>query len=158
MKLSQVLITYSMSHQPSEKGFIPNFELLWYTLSQVNVCVLTSPVVLFLNLRITAPGFPVQTAVYETFVADGHTEYYGENDFKAVAPGKYEPIFVFDTCNADQFKTDLKAHQQGKSDYQTFIDQCAQNGVEKWAVDMTKMTCTYFDKTDNEILTETIPQ
>ncbi len=95
---------------------------------------------------------------YETFVADGHTEYYGENDFKAVAPGKYEPIFVFDTCNADQFKTDLKAHQQGKSDYQTFIDQCAQNGVEKWAVDMTKMTCTYFDKTDNEILTETIPQ
>ena len=36
---------------------------------------------------------------YETFVADGHTEYYGENDFKAVAPGKYEPIFVFDTCN-----------------------------------------------------------
>lgn len=70
MKLSQVLITYSMSHQPSEKGFIPNFELLWYTLSQVNVCVLTSPVVLFLNLRITAPGFPVQTAVYETFVTD----------------------------------------------------------------------------------------
>lgn len=95
---------------------------------------------------------------YETFVADGHTEYYGENDFKAVAPGKYEPIFVSDTCNADQFKSDLKAHQQGKSDYQTFIDQCAQNGVEKWAVDMTKMTCTYFDKTDNEILTETIPQ
>ncbi len=95
---------------------------------------------------------------YETFVADGHTEYYGENDFKAVAPGKYEPIFVSDTCKADQFKSDLKAHQQGKSDYQTFIDQCAQNGVEKWAVDMTKMTCTYFDKTDNEILTETIPQ
>lgn len=95
---------------------------------------------------------------YETFVADGHTEYYGENDFKAVAPGKYEPIFVSDISNIDQFKLDLKAHQQGKSDYLTFIDQCAHHGVEKWAVDMTKMTCTYFDKTDNEILVETIPQ
>lgn len=95
---------------------------------------------------------------YETFVADGHSEYYGENEFKVVAPGKYEPIFVSDIGNIDQFKSDLKAHQQGKSDYQTFIYQCAQNGVEKWAVDMTKMTCTYFDKTDNEILTETIPQ
>ncbi|MEW5675587.1 DUF1398 family protein [Flavobacterium enshiense] len=95
---------------------------------------------------------------YETFVADGHTEYYGENDFKAVAPGKYEPIFVSDACNDDQFKTDLKAHQQGKSDYLTFINQSAEHGIEKWAVDMAKMTCTYFDKAGNKILIENIPQ
>ena len=31
------------------------------------------------------------------------------------------------------------------------------SGIEKWVVCLQKMTCTYYDKAGNEILTEQIP-
>ena len=95
---------------------------------------------------------------YETFVTDGHTDYYGANDYKTSAPAKYEPLTIALKCNNEQFKADLKEHQQGKTDYPTFIGMSAKFGVEKWAVCMEKMTCTYYDKAGNEILVEKIPQ
>lgn len=94
---------------------------------------------------------------YETFVTDGHIVYFGENDFQVAAPAKYEPLSVADVCNAEQFKADLLAHQQGKTNYLTFCNDCAKSGIEKWAVCFDKMTCTYFDKANNEILVEQIP-
>ena len=95
---------------------------------------------------------------YETFVIDGHTDYYGKNDYKASSVARYEALTIATTTNTEQFKVDLKAHQQGKTDYQTFIRMCASFGIEKWAVCMGKMTCTYYDKAGNEILIEQIPQ
>lgn len=52
---------------------------------------------------------------------------------------------------------EMLAHQQGKTDFLTFINMCATFGIEKWAVCMDKMTCTYDDMARNEILTEMIP-
>ena len=95
---------------------------------------------------------------YETFVADGHTGYYGANNYKTTSPAKYEPLTIGEISNADQFKADLKAHQQGKTDYLTFIGMCAKFGIEKWEICMDKMTCTYYDKAGNEVLVEEIPQ
>ncbi|HLT34570.1 MAG TPA: DUF1398 family protein [Aquaticitalea sp.] len=95
---------------------------------------------------------------YETFVTDGHTDYYGENNYKITSPKRYEPLTVAPECHKEHFKADLMRHQQGKTDYPTFIGMSAEFGVEKWAVCMEKMTCTYFDKAGNEILVEEIPQ
>ncbi len=95
---------------------------------------------------------------YETFVTDGHTDYYGADSYKTTAPARYETLTVADVCNKEQFKTDLKEHQQGKTDYATFIGTSAKLGVEKWIVSMAAMTCTYYDKAGNEILAEHIPQ
>jgi uncharacterized protein YbcV (DUF1398 family) len=95
---------------------------------------------------------------YETFVADGHTNYSGTNNFKTTAPAKYQERAISATVNAEQFKADLKEHQQGKTDFLTFIAMCAAFGIEKWAVCMDQMTCTYFDKAGNEILVEKIPE
>ena len=95
---------------------------------------------------------------YETFVTDGHTDYFGANNYKATIPAKYEALTIADISNADNFKADLKAHQQGETDYLTFIRMCARFGIEKWEVRMDKMTCTYYDKAGNEILVEQIPQ
>jgi len=95
---------------------------------------------------------------YETFVTDGHTDYYGTNDYKTISPAKYGALVIAEATNTEQFKLDLKAHQQGKTDYLTFIGMCAEFGIEKWAVCMEKMTCTYYDKAGKEILTELIPQ
>ena len=95
---------------------------------------------------------------YETFVSDGHTDYFGVNNFKTTAPAKYAELTIAETPDPAQFKSELKEHQQGKTDYLTFIGRCATFGIEKWAVCLEKMTCTYYDKEGSEILVEAIPQ
>lgn len=94
---------------------------------------------------------------YDTYVADGHADYYGANDYKTTSTAKYAPLAIAETTDLEQFKADLKAHQQGKTDYLTFIEMCARFGIEKWAVCLEKLTCTYYDKAGNEVLAEKIP-
>lgn len=94
---------------------------------------------------------------YDTFVTDGHTDYFGKAEYKASSPAKYDWLTIAEESNTEQFKTDLKAHQQGKTDYMTFCSDAAKSGVEKWIVCMDKMTCTYYDNAENEMLTEMIP-
>lgn len=95
---------------------------------------------------------------YETYVSDGHTDYYGKDDFKTSTEAIYDKLVIAENSNAEQFKMDLKAHQQGQTNYPTFCRDCAKSGVEKWAVRIDKMTCTYYDKTGNEIMTEIVPK
>ncbi len=95
---------------------------------------------------------------YEAYVRDGHIDYHEGKDYTATVPAKYEPLVIADTSKIDRFKAELLAHQQGKTDYMTFITMCAETGIEKWEICMNKMTCTYFDKAGNEILVEQIPQ
>lgn len=97
-------------------------------------------------------------AYYETYVSDGHTDYYGINDYKITSEARYDGLPISETVHREQFKLDLKSHQQGKTDYPTFIKMCAAFGIEKWKVCMSKMTCTYYDKAGSEILVEEIPQ
>lgn len=94
---------------------------------------------------------------YETFVRDGHTDYYGINDYKTSTATRYEALVITNNCDIQGFKSALKEHQQGKTDYPTFVRMSAQMGIEKWAVCMEEMTCTYFDKKGDKVLTEEIP-
>ena len=94
---------------------------------------------------------------YETFVFDNHTDYYGKDNFMASSDGSQETLEINGTSNIEQFKSDLKAHQQGKTDYPTFRSDCAKSGIEKWIVVMDAMTCTYYDTAGNEVLVEKIP-
>ena len=95
---------------------------------------------------------------YDTFVSDGHTDYYGDKDYKTSSTAKYESLGISEVSNAAQFKADLKVHQQGKTDYLTFCRDCAKSGIEKWEVRIDNMSCTYFDKAGNEVLVEEIPE
>jgi uncharacterized protein YbcV (DUF1398 family) len=95
---------------------------------------------------------------YETYVSDGHIDYHGANNYTAKVPAKYQPLAIADVSNVEEFKAELLAHQQGKTDFLTFIKMCAETGIEKWEICMDKMTCTYFNKADNIILVEQIPQ
>jgi uncharacterized protein YbcV (DUF1398 family) len=95
---------------------------------------------------------------YESYVTDGHVDYHGAGGYTAKVPPKYDALVVADSADSEQFKADLKAHQQGKTDYLTFIRMCATFGIEKWQVCIAKMTCTYYDKAGNEILVEEIPR
>lgn len=95
---------------------------------------------------------------YETFVTDGHTDYYGENQYKKTSGAKYDALEIAAVPAISQFKTDLLAHQRGKTDYMSFCREAAGSGVEMWAVCMEKMTCTYYDLEGRAMLDEQIPQ
>lgn len=94
---------------------------------------------------------------YETYVADGHIDYHGGGNYTAKIPAKYDHLVIADTAKVSSFKAELLAHQQGKTDFLTFIKMCATTGIEKWEICMDEMTCTYYDKSGNKILVEEIP-
>ena len=95
---------------------------------------------------------------YETFVNNGNTNYLGINDYKISSGAKYDELSIAEISNPEDFKNDLKAHQQGKTDYPTFCKDSAKSGVEKWIVDTEKMTCSYYDLAGKEMLVDVIPQ
>lgn len=95
---------------------------------------------------------------YETFVDDGHTIYSGENNSQVESPPKYAKLKVQAKSQPEKFLEGLKIHQHGQTNYPTFCRHSAETGVEKWTVDIGRMTCTYFDKSGNQMLEEKIPQ
>lgn len=95
---------------------------------------------------------------YNSYVEDGHVDYFGDKDYQVTSPARYDKLPIPDQCNIDVFKADLAAHQQGKTNFQTFCNDCAKSGIKKWAIDMDKMTCTYYDKACNTVLVEKIPE
>lgn len=95
---------------------------------------------------------------FTTWVKDSHSDYFGKNNFQISSPGIYDALNISPESNADQFKHYLKIHQQGETDYMQFCQHCAETGIEKWIVSMDKMTCTYFDLAEKEILVEKIPE
>ena len=94
---------------------------------------------------------------YITYVKNGSTEYFDSENQSANTGSKYEDLSVSENLNEENFKTRLKLHQQGGTDYPTFCNDCAENGVEGWKMDLNEMTCTYFDKAGNDILEEKVP-
>ena len=111
-------------------------------------------------------GFPdyikaikrIGVTAFETWVIDGHTVYFGKDNFRTVSPPKYDKLMISHSVNKEKFVDYLKKHQQGKTDYFTFCTHCAETGIEKWIVNLEKMICTYFDQKNSEIFEEGIPQ
>ena len=94
---------------------------------------------------------------YQTYVIDGHTLYFGRENVKLASAPNYKTLSLAKTSDKVQFIADLRNHQNGNTDYQTFCKDCAKSGVEKWTVDTLKMTCIYYDNTGEEMLIEKIP-
>ena len=94
---------------------------------------------------------------YDIFVTDGRGEYHCEKNYSIRSAAGYATLNIVESSNTEAFRHKLKMHQQGKTDYATFCQDAADAGVEKWTVDMREMTCTYYDKAGNKLVTETIP-
>jgi uncharacterized protein YbcV (DUF1398 family) len=94
---------------------------------------------------------------YETLVADGKTTYFGQQGFSVETEPVYAKLSVAEISNKTQFINDLRNHQKGNTNYPTFCSDCATSGIEKWVVNMTQMSCTYYDKSSKEMLVEKIP-
>jgi uncharacterized protein YbcV (DUF1398 family) len=94
---------------------------------------------------------------YDTFVNDGHIEYFGANNFRAAATDTYAHITIAPSANKERFIEFLVMHQEGQTDYLTFCNHAGQCGIAKWSVNIVEMTCTYLDQSGDAILIEKIP-
>lgn len=94
---------------------------------------------------------------FVTYVSTGYTEYFDDENNSIKSDGLYETKAIADVVNADQFEAQLRIHQQGGTDFFTFCQDCADNGIDHWIVDLQKMTCTYRTADNQDILVEEIP-
>lgn len=94
---------------------------------------------------------------FETFVIDSHTKYVGNNDFSIESEGIYAPKNIAEQSDNAKFASYLKSHQRGETDYFRFCEDCAETGIEKWVMDLEAMTCTYYNKSMEVVLTESVP-
>ena len=93
---------------------------------------------------------------YDSFISDGHSEYFGKDDQKVVSPPVHIKFTIADTSNREAMLMHLNLHNEGKTNYLEMSQGLADNGVEKWSFDTTKMTITYYDKGGGEMLVEAI--
>jgi uncharacterized protein YbcV (DUF1398 family) len=93
---------------------------------------------------------------YDSYITDGHSEYFGQGGHKVVSPPVHEKFSVAQTSDRESFRKHLDLHSQGKTTYLEMSKGLADSGIEKWTFDTNKMTIAYYDREDNEILVEAI--
>lgn len=93
---------------------------------------------------------------YDSYIRDGHSEYFGKSGHTAISPAAHELLAIADTSDREQFLKHLDLHNQGKTSYMEMSKGLADSGIEKWTVDTTNMTMTFYDTSGNEMLAETI--
>jgi uncharacterized protein YbcV (DUF1398 family) len=93
---------------------------------------------------------------YDSFIADGHSEYFGRGGHKVASPPLHERLSVAETGNRESFLKHLSLHSEGKTNYMEMSKGLADSRIEKWTFDTNQMTIAYHDKEGNEILVEKI--
>jgi len=93
---------------------------------------------------------------YDSYIMDGHSEYFGKNGHTVISPPDHEALTIVDISNKEQFLKHLNLHNEGKTSYLEMSQGLADSGIEKWTVDTKNMTMAFYDKSENEMFAETI--
>ena len=93
---------------------------------------------------------------YDSYLADGHSEYFGHGGHNVVSPPVHEALPVAETGQHEAFLQHLRRHEKRETTYLEMSRGLAQSGIEKWTVDTDRMTMTFYDKAGGEMLVEQI--
>jgi uncharacterized protein YbcV (DUF1398 family) len=93
---------------------------------------------------------------YDSYLADGHSEYFGQYGHIVVSPPVHEHLLIAETGQRDTFLQHLHRHELRETTYLEMSRGLAQSGIEKWTVDTVKMTMTFYDKSGKQMLVEQI--
>ncbi len=93
---------------------------------------------------------------YDSYIADGHSEYFGENGHKVISPAAHEMLTIAKMCNREKLLEHLASHNQHKTSYLEMSKGLADSGIEKWTFDTNNMTITYHDKVGKEMMAEAL--
>jgi uncharacterized protein YbcV (DUF1398 family) len=90
----------------------------------------------------------------DSYITDGHSEYFGKDGYKLVSPPAHEKLVVAETSNRETFLQHMNLAEQGKTSYLEMSRGLADSGVGKWTFDTQEMTLTYFGKDGSAMLVE----
>jgi uncharacterized protein YbcV (DUF1398 family) len=93
---------------------------------------------------------------YDSYLADGHSEYFGQGGHRVVSPPVHEVLSVAETGQRETFVQHMRRHGRRQTTYIGMSRGLAENGIEKWTVDTGRMTMTFYDKAGMEMLVEQI--
>jgi uncharacterized protein YbcV (DUF1398 family) len=94
----------------------------------------------------------------DSYLSDGHSEYFGQHGHKIVSPPVHEVLLVAETSQREAFLEHLARHERRETTYLEMSRGLAESGIEKWTVDSSRMTMTFYDKAGTETLVEQISQ
>lgn len=98
----------------------------------------------------------IGVARYDSYVTDGHSEYYGADGTRLLGPAFHDAFVIAETCDRDQFLQYMRQIEQGGVGYVEMSKALADNGVEKWTFDTEQLSITYFDKAGKVLLEENV--
>jgi len=93
---------------------------------------------------------------YDSYLADGHSEYFGQGGYRVVSPPEHDVLPVAEIGQRETFLEHLGRHERRETTYLEMSKGLAQSGIEKWTVDADRMTMTFYDKAGIEMLVEQI--
>jgi uncharacterized protein YbcV (DUF1398 family) len=93
---------------------------------------------------------------YDSYLTDGHSEYFAEDGRSVVSAAVHEVLAVADATDREKVVEHLGRHELGRTSYLEMSKGLADSGVEKWTVDTNAMTLTYIDKQGRGLVTEAI--
>jgi uncharacterized protein YbcV (DUF1398 family) len=92
----------------------------------------------------------------DTYLIDGHSEYFGKDGHAVKSPAVHEEFAVAETSNRDGLLEHLRLHEQRKTGYLEMSKGLADSGVEKWSIDTAKLTMTFCDRMGEPLLIEAL--
>ncbi len=93
---------------------------------------------------------------YESYLTDGHSEYFGKDGYTVKSPAVHETFLIAKTSNRGNLLKHLNLLEQGKTSYLEMSQGLAESGIEKWTVDTNELIMTFCDKASKRLLVETI--
>ena len=93
---------------------------------------------------------------YDSYLTDGHSKYFGANGYYIESAPAHKKLLIADKGDKKSFLQHLSLHAERKTDYMTMSRGLAESGIEKWTVDTSTATISYYDKNGHQLLRESI--
>jgi uncharacterized protein YbcV (DUF1398 family) len=93
---------------------------------------------------------------FESFLVDGHSEYFGADGHRVVSPPHHEVLTVAETSEEALFREHLRRHRDKETSYVEMSAGLAASGIEKWVGDTAGLTMTYCDRAGTALLIEKV--
>ena len=94
---------------------------------------------------------------YDHMIETGANVFHGCNGEALTLEKMGPPCPVSARPDVESLKRIISEHQRGLSNYPTLCRLVGEVGVEKWVCDLSAMTCSYFDKSGQQMHVELIP-
>jgi uncharacterized protein YbcV (DUF1398 family) len=91
---------------------------------------------------------------YDSFVCDGHSEYFGAEARRVVSPPVHDVLCVADESDREAFLDHLRRHERDETSYLEMSRGMADSGVDRWTVDTAAMTMTFHSRSGEVFLVE----